>query len=89
MTKLKPIIAAKAKEQQIRKPAESVPKISREQTEQPTPAEMRKEQRKNETTFQVAKAAGVSEDTIRKVEKIEKAATPEVKVALKFTMCAI
>lgn len=81
--KLKPVIAAKAKENQIRKPAESVPKNSWEQTEQLPQLGKRKENRQNETAYQVSKAAGVSEDTIRKVEKIEQKATPEIKAALK------
>ena len=68
--KLKPVIAAKAKEQQIRKPTESVPQKSAEQK----PIETRKE---------IAKVAGVSHDTISKVEKIEELATPELKAKLK------
>lgn len=39
--------------------------------------------RKNETDSIVAKAAGVSHDTIAKVEKIQAKATPEVKAAVK------
>lgn len=35
------------------------------------------------TTKEIAKAAGVSHDTIAKVEKIEQKATPEIKAALK------
>lgn len=35
------------------------------------------------TNAQVAKLAGVSDETIRKVEKIEEKATPEVKAAVK------
>ena len=76
--KIKPVIAAKAKEKQIRKPTESVPKKSWEQTADVTDSEKRKENRKNETDYQVSKAAGVSEDTIRKVEKIEQQAAPEI-----------
>ena len=78
--KLKPVIAAKAKENQIRKP---VPKNSWEQTEQLPQTEKRKENRQRETNYQVAQKAGVSEDTIRKVERIEQQATPEIKAALK------
>ena len=60
---------------------------------QDTPSEISREgsevkpiankKRENRTDFQVAKLARVSEDTIRKVEKIEKHATPEVKAAVK------
>lgn len=84
--KLKPVIAAKAKERQGER--NDIVKISCQSSEEelappstqkstPTPA------REQKTDYQVAKAAGVSEDTIRKVEKIEAKATPEVKAALK------
>lgn len=56
--RLKPVIAEKAKEQQVRKPADFVPQKSAEQT----PIETRQE---------LAKIAGVSHDTIAKVERIE------------------
>ena len=59
-----------AKEQQIRKPADSVLQKSAEQK----PIDTRQE---------IAKAAGVSHDTIAKVEKIEQQAAPEIKAALK------
>ena len=62
---MKPVIAAKAKEQQIRKPADFVLQKSAEQN----PIDTRKE---------IAKAAGVSHDTIAKVEKIQKQAAPEI-----------
>ena len=68
--KLKPILAAKAKENQIRKPAESVFQKS-------------VKQKPINTQQEIAKAAGVSHDTIAKVEKIEQSATPEIKAALK------
>lgn len=68
--KIKPVIAKKAKKKQIRKPAESVLQKSAEQK----PIDTRQE---------LAKLAGVSHDTIAKVEKIEAHATPEVKAALK------
>ncbi len=68
--KLKPIIAAKAKENQIRKPVESV-------------LEKSPKQKTIDTRQEIAKAAGVSDNTIAKVEKIEQKATPEVKAALK------
>lgn len=66
--KLKPVIAAKTKEKQIESGG-AVPKKSAK-----PPIETRQE---------IAKAAGVSHDTIAKVEKIEAQATPEVKAALK------
>lgn len=59
--RLKPMIADKAKEQQIRKPADSVSHKSVEQK----PIDTQKE---------IAKIAGVSHDTIAKVERIEKEA---------------
>lgn len=77
--KLKPVIAAKAKERQGER--NDIVKISCQSSEEesPTPPPAREQK----TDYQVAKAAGVSEDTIRKVEKIEAQATPEVKAALK------
>jgi hypothetical protein len=66
---LKSAIEEKAKERQIRKP-KSVLMNSTEQK----PIDTRKE---------VAKAAGVSEDTIRKSEIIEKEATEEIKEAVR------
>ena len=68
--RLKPVIAEKAKEQQIRKPANFVSQKSVEQK----PIDTQKE---------IAKAAGVSHDTIAKVEKIERKAAPEVKEQLR------
>ena len=68
--KLKPVIAAKAKEQQIRKSAESV-------------LENSTKQKPINTRLEVAKAAGVSDNTIAKVEKIEERASPKIKAALK------
>ncbi|VAY86906.1 conserved hypothetical protein [mine drainage metagenome] len=54
---LKPLEAAKAKERQLRKPADSVSQNSDEQTE-------------TRTDEAVASRAGVSRDTVRKVEAI-------------------
>lgn len=68
--RLKPVIAKQAKEQQIRKPVDFVSQKSVEQK----PIDTQKE---------IAKAAGVSHDTIAKVEKIEKQAAPEVKEQLR------
>ena len=62
---LKPFFSEKAKEQQIRKPADFVPQNSAEQT----PVETRQE---------LAKVAGVSHDTIAKVERIEEDAPAPV-----------
>ena len=67
--RLKPVIAERAKEQQVRKP-QSVLQNSAEQK----PIDTRQE---------IAKAAGVSHDTIAKVEKIEANATEETKEALR------
>ena len=84
--KLKPVIAAKAKERmeagtnQYTSPVKNSLQGSDEQQplqETPKPA------REQKTNFQVAQAAGVSEDTIRKVEKIEAQASPEIKAALR------
>lgn len=82
--KLKPVIAAKAKEQQLatlKQNTDTVSEISHERNtrEVPTSSQVRE----NRTDVQVAKAAGVSENTIRKVEKIEAQATPEIKAALR------
>ena len=66
---LKPLIAEQAKERQIRKPQNSVPQISAEQ--------------KSETRPVLADIAGVSHDTIRKVEKLEATAPQELKEQLR------
>lgn len=67
--KLKDVISQKAKEKQVRKPANSVPQNSAEQK----PIETREE---------LAKVAKVSHDTIAKVEKIkESAPLPVVQAA--------
>ena len=63
--RLKPVVAEKAKEQQLRKPADFVSQNSVKQK----PIDTQKE---------IAKAAGVSHDTIAKVEKIEEAAPAPV-----------
>lgn len=68
--KLKPVIAAKAKEK------ESERKTTYQKSEKSSLTTVN-------TTKEIAKAAGVSHDTIAKVEKIEQRATPEVKAALK------
>lgn len=71
--KLKPVIAAKAKAKQLstlKQNAETVSQKSDEREELSTKKE-------------IAKAAGVSHDTIAKVERIEQQATPEIKAALK------
>ncbi|MDP8218157.1 MAG: hypothetical protein P9M03_05475 [Candidatus Theseobacter exili] len=62
--KLKPLIAEKAKENQIRKPKSVLQKS----------AEQKIDTRKN-----ISQMAGVSHDTIHKVEHIEERATDEVK----------
>lgn len=61
--KMKEIIAAKAKEQQIRKPESVLTTLS--------------EQKPINTRTEIAKIAGVSEGTISKVETILKKGTPE------------
>ncbi len=68
--RLKPAIAEKAKEQQIRKPTSFVLQNSAEQK----PIDTRQE---------LAKAAGVSHDTIAKVEAIEAKASDEAKEQLR------
>lgn len=67
--RLKPIIAAQAKAQQIRTAENRVCQISDKQ--------------EIDTKKEIAKAAGVSHDTIAKVEKIEAKAAPEIKAAVK------
>ena len=64
----------KAKENQVRKPADSVRQNSAEQNEGTTPIETRKE---------LAKLANVSHDTIMRVKKIEATATPETIAAVR------
>lgn len=64
--KLKPAIAAKAKEKEI----ESGGAVPQKSAKPPI-----------ETRQEIAKTAGVSHDTIAKVEKIEAQATPEIKAA--------
>lgn len=59
---------------------ESVPKKSWDSISR---KEQRKASRENETDYKIAKAAGVSEDTVRKVRKIEAEATPQVKQAVR------
>lgn len=49
----------------------------------PSSAQTRQEKRENSTDYKIAKAAGVSEDTVRKVRKIEAEATPQVKQAVR------
>lgn len=63
---LKPVIAEKAKEQQIRKSAKFVPQISAEQ-------------KSIDTRKVIADMAGVSHDTVSKIEKILDAGTLEMR----------
>lgn len=67
--KKKEILAKQAKKRQGKRTdlKEDFPKKSWE-----SEAEKRKSERKNETDFKIAKAAGTSEDTVRKVRAIEK-----------------
>ena len=83
--KLKPVIAAKAKENSLAnlKQNTDVKNSCPRSDEQQSPQETPKPAREQKTNFQVAQAAGVSEDTIRKVEKIEAQASPEIKAALR------
>ena len=82
--RMKPIIEARAKEQQLRK-SESVSEISHEQTPdiftnevQPVaPVEVLKPAIRTDEA--VASLANISSNTIRKIEQIEKVAAPEVK----------
>lgn len=69
--KLKPVIAAKAKENLITHTAEGYQGCQKS------------DKAVVDTKKEIAKAAGVSHDTIAKVEKIEAQATTEVKAALK------
>lgn len=82
--KLKPIIAAEAKErmEEGKNQYTSPPQIFGEPSITPQEKKKRTEH-KNETDAQIAEKAGVSRETIRKVEKIEQQATPEIKAALK------
>jgi site-specific DNA-methyltransferase (adenine-specific) len=67
---LKSVYSEIAKEKQIRKP-QSVPQIFGEQKD-----------KDNETNVKIANIANLSHETIRKVEKIEATATPEIKEKL-------
>lgn len=81
--KIKPDIAKKAKENQGTRSDLNIPQTFGESKEETTDKEPQKNEHNNETDTQVAKLAGVSRETIRKVEQIEKHATPEVKAAFK------
>lgn len=69
--KLKPVIAAKAKENLVTHTTDGYQPC---QKSDKAPIDTKKE---------IAKAAGVSHDTIAKVEKIEERASPKIKAALK------
>lgn len=69
--KLKPVIAAKAKENMLATQNNNAASACQ------------KSDKQIDTKKEIAKAAGVSHDTIAKVEKIEAQATPEIKAALK------
>ena len=73
--RLKPVIAAKAKENQAEYHGNQY-----ESGLIPTLGEVQKPIR---TDKEIAKAAGVSHGTLAKVEKIEAEATPEIKAALR------
>ena len=86
--KLKPVIAAKAKENSLANLKQNTDRQTFahrnncEETNTLTPPiEESADDRK--TNAQVAQAAGVSRETIRKVEKIEAQASPEIKAALR------
>lgn len=51
--------------------------------EKNTQKEQKKSEKERKTNVQIAKMANVSDETIRKVEKIEAKAAPEVKEALR------
>ena len=81
--KIKPSIAVLAKERQGERNDLNIVKNSCQSSEEPAPVSKSKSARENKTDYQVAQKAGVSEDTIRKVERIEQQATPEIKQALR------
>lgn len=81
--KIKPSIAVLAKERQGERNDLNIVKNSCQSSEEPAPVSKSKSARENKTDYQVAQKAGVSEDTIRKVERIEQQAPPEIKAALK------
>lgn len=68
--KIKPVIAKLAKEKQLSTLKQNTETVLEKSTERAKPVDTRKE---------VAKAAGVSDNTIAKVEKIEEKAAPEIK----------
>ena len=84
--KLKPVIAAKAKERQTEyhgNQYESGLNQTFGEVQNEISQESKPTAKERTTNAQIAKAAGVSDETIRKVEKIEAQATPEIKAALK------
>lgn len=81
--KLKPVIAAKAKENQGTRTDLNFPQTFAECKEKTSAKEQKQIENDRETNAQIAEQAGVSRETIRKVEKIEQKATPEIKAALK------
>ena len=72
--RLKPVIAERAKEKQA--------EYFGNQYESGLPQKSAEVQKPIETREELAKVAGVSHDTIAKVEKIEQKATPEIKTQL-------
>lgn len=79
---LKPVIAEKAKEQQIRKSAKFVPQLSDQQTTDFVLPISTKQNPIN-TRKLIADMAGVSQDTVLKVEKILDVGTPDTLERLK------
>lgn len=73
--KLKPAIAAKAKERQGERTDLNIPQTFAE-SQTVAPQEQKKNELDRETNAQIAEQAGVSRETIRKVERIEQQATP-------------
>jgi hypothetical protein len=70
---LKPVIEEKAKDRQKAGGGSGV--SGKQKSAEPS-----------QTREEVAKLAGVSHDTVRKVEIIEKEATPEVREAVRLTL---
>ena len=78
--KLKPVIAAKAKENMLAgvKIENPIQIFGEGSLGKEAPKETKSTTKERTTNAQIAKAAGVSDETIRKVEKIQKQAAPEI-----------
>lgn len=82
--KLKPVIAAKAKAKQLSTLKQNANADRQIFAHREEISDKKVSADDSKTNAQIAEQAGVSRETIRKVEKIEQQATPEIKAALKI-----